>query len=120
MQQGSESKRASKLYNPRGVIYNRNKQSKANEEGEKAGERKGGRASDRVTATGTGEETPAGGPKRSKRTKETNGEGNKEEKEKELKEGSGGSQRRRECGGPNWSRRRSFDVGPPSHSPGGE
>ena len=47
-------------------------------------------------------------------------EENKVEKEKELKEGSGGSQRRRECGGPSGSQRQSFDVGQPSHSPDGE
>ena len=72
-----------------------NKRSKANKEGgkgERARERKGGQASDRVTATGTREVTPAGGPKqRKQQAKQTNeqqgSEGKRRERRRKAPEG---------------------------------
>jgi len=54
-------------------MYKIDKQSEAERRKWRAEERKrtrGGRASDRVTATGTGEETPAGGPSEANETKQ--------------------------------------------------
>ena len=93
------------LYNPQGAsIYNRHKQKhKQKQETGKAKTEEGKETTKvrtgqrpRGMATGTGEVTPAVGPKRSK-TKQTKKQ--EEEKEgEELKEGSGGSRLRRACG----------------------